>query len=130
VGDDGYPKPLWDKASGAIDHSVATYMRDHGYDLTAYMREHWPSIGSQLIGKLHFYAGDMDNFYLNMAVYRAQDFLSQTKDPYFAGTFDYGRPMKGHGIRPTTTGDMLRAMAAQIAKDAPAGTDTTAWKYR
>jgi hypothetical protein len=94
------------------------------------MREHWPTIGSQLIGKLHFYAGDMDNFYLNMAVYRAQDFLSQTKDPYFAGTFDYGRPMKGHGIRPTTTGDMLRAMAAQIAKDAPAGTDTTAWKYR
>ncbi len=130
VGDDGYPKPLWDKASGAIDHSVATYMRDHGYDLTAYMREHWPTIGSQLVGKLHFYAGDMDNFYLNMAVYRAQDFLSQTKDPYFGGTFDYGRPMKGHGIRPTTTGDMLRVMAAQIAKDAPAGSDTTAWKYR
>ncbi|HKV49688.1 MAG TPA: alpha/beta hydrolase-fold protein, partial [Gemmatimonadaceae bacterium] len=49
VGDDGYPKPLWDKATGAIDHSVATYMRDHGYDLTAYMREHWSTIGPQLV---------------------------------------------------------------------------------
>ena len=130
VGDDGYPKPLWNKVTGAIDHSVATYMRDHGYDLTAYMRQHWTAIGPQLVGKLHFYAGDMDNFYLNMAVYRAQDFLTQTKNPNFGGTFDYGRPMKGHGIRPTTTGDMLRVMAAQIAKDAPAGSDTTAWHYR
>jgi hypothetical protein len=129
VGADGYPKPLWNKATGAIDHSVATYMRDHGFDLTAYMREHWSTIGPQLVGKLHFYAGDMDNFYLNMAVYRAQDFLSQTKDPYFGGTFDYGRPMKGHGIRPTSTGDMLRTMAKQIARDAPAGSDTTAWMY-
>ena len=26
----------------------------------------WPRIGPQLVGKLHFYAGDMDNFYLDI----------------------------------------------------------------
>jgi hypothetical protein len=30
VGDDGYPKPLWDKRTGHIDHEVAMYMRDPG----------------------------------------------------------------------------------------------------
>ena len=34
VGEDGYPKPLWDKLTGKIDRNVANYMRDHGYDLT------------------------------------------------------------------------------------------------
>ncbi len=37
VGVDGYPKPLWDKATGKIDPAVATYMRDHGYDLRYYL---------------------------------------------------------------------------------------------
>jgi len=130
VGEDGYPKPLWDKATGAIDHSVAEYMRDHGFDLTAYMQTHWSAIGPQLVGKLHFYAGDMDNFYLNMAVYKAQAFLDSTTSPRAEATFEYGRPMKGHGIRPTTTGEMLRAMAAQIARNAPGGASTDAWHYR
>jgi hypothetical protein len=130
VGADGYPKPLWDKATGAIDKSVAEYMRDHGYDLGAYMRTNWPTLGPQLVGKLHFYAGDMDNFYLNMAVYQVEDFLKTSKNPHYEGTFAYGRPLKGHGIRPTSTGDMLRAMAAEIVKNAPAGSKTEEWNYR
>src|SRR5262249_28057999 len=115
VGSDGYPVPLWDKRTGVIDHVVARYMREHGYDLTAYLRENWSRIGAQLEGKIHFYVGDMDNFYLNMAVYRADTLLRAS------ATFDYGRPAKGHGFRPTTTGEMLRAMAQQIAKNAHTG---------
>jgi hypothetical protein len=72
----------------------------------------------------------MDNFYLNMAVYKAQAFLDTASNPRAEATFEYGRPMKGHGIRPTTTGVMLRAMAAQIVKNAPLGTKTDAWAYR
>jgi hypothetical protein len=130
VGADGYPKPLWDQRTGAIDHAVAAYMRDHGYDLTHYLRENWSRIGPHLVGKLHFYTGDMDNFYLNLAVYEIQKFLETTKNPYYAGSFEYGRPMKGHGFRPTTTGEMLRTMAKEIVKNAPAGTDASAWHYR
>jgi hypothetical protein len=129
VGADGYPVPLWNKSTGAIDHGVAAYMREHGYDLTAYLREHWPRIGPQLVGKLHVYVGDMDSFYLNTAVYDLQHFLESTTAPYYAGSFTFGRPVKGHGIRPTSTGDMLRAMARQITSNAPSGTNTDAWKY-
>jgi len=130
VGDDGYPKPLWNKSTGAIDHSVAAYMRDHGFDLGAYLQKNWTTLGPQLIGKLHFYAGDMDNFYLNLAVYKVQEFLETTKNPHYAGSFEYGRPLKGHGFRPTSTGDMLRVMAEHISKNAPAGANTAAWNYR
>ncbi|HEX5435855.1 MAG TPA: alpha/beta hydrolase-fold protein [Gemmatimonadaceae bacterium] len=130
VGDDGYPKPLWNKRTGTIDHSVATYMRQHGYDLRAYAQQHWTTIGPQLVGKLHVYVGDMDNFYLNMAVYRLQEFLESTLHPRAEASFSYGRPMKPHGIRPTSTGDMLRAMAAAMTRNAPAGANTDAWKYR
>jgi hypothetical protein len=129
VGDDGYPKPLWDHETGRIDHAVATYMRDHGYDLAAYLHDQWPRIGGQLAGKLHVYSGDMDNFYLNLAVYRLQEVLEALRSPAYGGSFTYGRPMKGHGIRPTSTGDMLRTMAAAIARNAPAGADTGAWHY-
>ncbi|HET9777099.1 MAG TPA: hypothetical protein VFP77_11065 [Gemmatimonadaceae bacterium] len=29
------------KRTGHIDHDVATYMRDHGYDLRYYLAQHW-----------------------------------------------------------------------------------------
>jgi hypothetical protein len=66
---------------------------------------------------------------LNLAVYRAQEFLESTKNPYYDGSFDYGHPMKGHGFRPTSTGEMLRTMARDIEKNAPNGTDSGAWNY-
>ncbi len=51
IGDDGYPKPLWDKKTGKIDHSVALYMRDHGYDLSYNLRTNWATLGPKLRGK-------------------------------------------------------------------------------
>ncbi|HEU5335148.1 MAG TPA: alpha/beta hydrolase-fold protein, partial [Terriglobales bacterium] len=93
VGEDGYPKPLWNKLSGEIDHGVADYMRDHGYDLRYYLEQNWPKIGPDLVGKIHIYVGDMDNYYLNLAVYKMEDFLKSTKDPYYGGPVVYGRPM-------------------------------------
>ena len=129
VGEDGYPKPLWDKLTGKIDRSVADYMRDHGYDLRYYLEQNWTKLGPQLEDKLHFYVGDMDNYYLNLAVYRMEDFLKQTKNPHIAGTFEYGRPMKGHGWSPKSVPDLLRDMADHVAKHAPEGENTTAWHY-
>ncbi len=111
VGADGYPQPLWDKRTGQIDRSVANYMRDHGYDLTDYLRRNWTKLGPQLKGKLHLYCGDMDSFYLNLAVYKLEDFLKTTDA---GATFQYGRPMKPHGWNPMTIPEMVRAMAAQM----------------
>jgi hypothetical protein len=129
VGPDGYPVPLWDKQTGHINHDVAVYMRDHGYDLTAYLQKNWATIGPKLVDKIHVDVGDMDNFYLNLAVMDLQQFLASTKDPHVPGVFHYGRPEKGHGWQHATTADMLREMAAAIASHAPAGADTTSWRH-
>ena len=129
IGDDGYPKPLWDKRTGKIDHSVADYMRDHGFDLSYDLRANWKTLGPKLRGKLHIYVGDMDNYYLNLAVYDAEEFLKSTTDPPYDGDIQYGRPEKGHGWQPATQEEMVRWMADHITKYAPAGADTKSWKY-
>jgi hypothetical protein len=127
VGADGYPKPLWDKLTGKIDHEVAAYMRDHGYDLRYYAESHWATLGPKLVGKLNFFSGEMDNYYLNLGVYRFEDFLKNTKGPHYEGRFEYGRPMKGHSWHLTDWAGMLREMAEYIRKNAPAGEDTSRW---
>jgi hypothetical protein len=132
VGEDGYPKPLWDKLTGKIDHSVADYMRDHGYDLTAYLKQNWSrgrGIGPELVGKIHIDVGDEDNYYLNLAVYDLQEFLKTTQDPHYEGSFEYGRPEKGHGWQSMTRENLIRTMAGHITKNAPRGEDTSVWKY-
>lgn len=129
VGADGYPVPLWDKLTGRIDHAVATSMRDNGYDLRAFAESRWPQIGAQLVGKLHFSAGDMDDYWLNLAVYRFQDFLKTTANPHYEGDFVYGRPMKGHAWHSDTWANFVRKVAAAIKAAAPAGENTAAWSY-
>jgi len=130
VGEDGYPKPLWDKLTGHIDRSVAEYMKAHGYDLRAYLAAHWDSIGSDLVDKIHVDVGDMDTYYLNVAVYDLQAFLDSTSAPAAHATFRYGRPEKPHGWQHTTTATMLREMADFMTRHAPAGADTRSWRYR
>lgn len=129
VGDDGYPKPIWDKMTGKIDHDVALYMRDHDYDLTYYLQKNWPKLGPHLVGKIHVYCGDMDSYYLNLAVYMLEDFLKDTRNPAYEGSFEYGRPMKPHGWHPMPYQDLIRMMADHITKHAPEGERTSSWNY-
>jgi hypothetical protein len=89
VGDDGYPKPIWDKLTGKIDHDVANYWREN-YDLRYIMERDWNKIGKDLEGKINIYCGDMDNYYLNNAVVLTEEFLENTQDPYYSGEVDYG----------------------------------------
>ncbi len=129
VGPDGYPKPLWDKHTGHIDQDVAAYMRDHGYDLRAYLAAHWATVGPKLVDKVHVDVGDMDNYYLNLAVYHLQAFFDSSTSPHVTADVRYGRPMKGHGWYHTTAGGMLREMAAAITRHAPPGEHPSAWQY-
>jgi hypothetical protein len=110
VGDDGYPKRLWDRRTGVIDKTVAAYWRDHGYDLTWYVKSNWPNIGRDLAGKLHVYVGDMDNHYLNLAVYLMEEESAKLAGPKADFTFEYGRPMKPHGWQPFSNADLVRMM--------------------
>jgi len=89
VGDDGYPKRIWDKYTGEIDPEVAEHWREN-YDLRYILERDWDKIGNKLKGKIRVYCGDMDNYYLNNAVYLMEEFLESTKNPYYDGEVDYG----------------------------------------
>lgn len=138
VGEDGYPKPIWDKMTGVIDHSVADYWKEH-YDLRYILERDWKTLGPKLKGKIRIYVGTMDYFYLNNAVYLMEDFLKTTKDPYYDGHIEYGDRF-GH----CWSGDHLHTcfhaaftyiqrfapeMKEHILKTAPPGADTTSWQY-
>jgi hypothetical protein len=129
VGADGYPKPLWDKITGKIDREVATYMRDQGYDLREYAQRNWSTLGGKIDGKLHFFAGDMDDFYLNLAVYDFQDFLKGMTNPHVEAEFTYGRPKRGHSWHAFPWSEMVRRMAAHVKQHAPPGADNGSWSY-
>ncbi len=138
AGADGYPKPIWDKVTGKIDRSVAEYWREN-YDLGYIIKRDWPKLGKKLQGKIHIYCGDMDNYYLNNAVYLVEDILKATKDPHYDGEVDYGDRAEhcwnGDHERPNAISRLryhqmhAPKILRRIRKSAPAGADTTSWRY-
>jgi hypothetical protein len=139
VGADGYPKPIWDRATGKIDKEVAAFWREN-YDLSHIMKRDWDKgLGKKLEGKVNIYVGDMDNYYLNNAVYLTEAFLKSTTNPPFGGEVDYGDRAEH-----CWNGDQTRSNAysrlryhqmfapkivERILKTAPAGADVTSWRY-
>jgi hypothetical protein len=126
VGENGYFQPVFDPATGAIDHGVAAYWRDHT-DLNAYLQKHWSEIGGKLAGKIHIWTGDMDTYYLNDAVHRMDEFLSKAVPPY-GGTIEYG-PRKPHcWAGPLDHAERLKVMADYAAARAPRDRDRPWWR--
>jgi len=138
VGEDGYPKPIWDKITGEIDPAVAQYWKEH-YDPSYILQRDWKTLGPKLQGKIHIYCGDMDNFYLNNAVYLMEAFLESTKDPYYAGEVKYGDRAEhcwnGDPTRPNAISRLryhqmyIPKAVERILKTAPLGADLTSWRY-
>jgi hypothetical protein len=139
VGADGYPQRIWDKQTGAIDKKVAAYWREN-YDLSHILRRDWDKgLGRKLEGKLHIYVGDMDNYYLNNAVYLTEAFLEQTTNPYYGGEVDYGDRAEhcwnGDHTQPNAISRLryhqmfAPKIVRRILKTAPAGADVKSWRY-
>ena len=138
MGADGYPSRAWDKATGVINKDVIEHWRDN-YDLMHILRRDWATLGPKLTGKLHIYAGDMDNYYLNNAVYLAEEFLEATTDPYYAGVVDYGDRAEhcwngdhenSNAISRLRYNSMyVPRILERIEESAPAGADLTSWRY-
>ncbi len=138
VAKDGYPKPIWDKATGEIDHKVAEYWREH-YDLGHILRRDWKKLGPKLEGKLHIYVGEADNYYLNNAVYRVEDFLKSTRNPAYGGEVDYEPRAEhcwnGDHTRPNAISRLryhqfyIPKIVERISKSAPPGADLKSWRY-
>jgi hypothetical protein len=139
VGPDGYPKPIWHKRTGVIDRTVAEHWREH-YDLSHILRRDWEKgLGAKLEGKINLYVGDMDNYYLNNAVYLVEDFLKTTKSPPYGGEVAYGDraehcwngdPTRANAYSRLRYHQMfIPRIVERIRKTAPPGADLTSWKY-
>jgi hypothetical protein len=138
VGADGYPKRIFDKQTGVIDSTVAAWWKEH-YDLSWIMKRDWPKIGQQLTGKVHIYCGDMDNYYLNNAVYFTEEMLKALQDPAYNGEVDYGDRAEhcwnGDHTRPNYISRLryhqmfITRWAEEVKKRAPADADVTSWRY-
>jgi hypothetical protein len=110
------------------------------FDLMHIVRRDWEKgLGQKLRGKLHIYVGDMDNYYLNNAVYLAEDFFKQTTNPPYEGEVDYGDRAEHCWNGDHTRGNaysrlryhqmFIPKIVERIQKSAPAGADLTSWKY-
>lgn len=138
-GEDGYPVRLWDKMSGKINHDVAQYWLEN-YDLRHILERDWDKLGEKLKGKIHIYCGDMDNYYLNNAVYLMEDFLESTTDPYYDGEVDYGDRAEhcwnGDHENPNAISRLrynsmyVPKIMKRILESAPADADLTSWRYK
>lgn len=138
VDTDGYPKRIWDKESGKINREVADYWKEN-YDLAYILKRDWEKIGPQLEGKINIYCGDMDNYYLNNAVYLMEEMLENTSAPYYNGEIDYGDRAEhcwnGYPNEPNHISRLryhrffIPKWTTYITKNPPAGADVTSWRY-
>jgi hypothetical protein len=137
VGDAGYPKPIWDKRTGVVDRAVADYWKEH-YDLGHILQRDWATLGPKVRGKITINVGMADNFFLNDAVYRVDDFL-RTATPPADAVIDYG-PRDEHCwsgdhttfnavARLTYLERFIPKLADHWRKTAPRGADVTSWRY-
>lgn len=137
-GEDGYPKRIFDKMTGEIDPEVAAYWKEN-YDLRHILERDWATLGPKLQGKIHIYCGDMDNYYLNNAVYQMEEFLKKTQTPFYKGEVDYGDRAEhcwnGDHENPNYISRLryntmyLPKILKRISESAPAGADLKSWRY-
>jgi len=137
VGPDGYPKPIFDKRTGVIDHSVADYWRDH-FDLIHIIERDWATLAPKLQGKIHIYVGTGDNYFLTDSVYFAQEKLEALSPPY-GGSVSYGDraehcwngdPKLANAYsRLHYDTQYLPLILERIKATAPKGADLKSWRY-
>jgi hypothetical protein len=122
-----------------IDKKVAAHWREN-YDLGHILRRDWEKgLGRKLEGKIHLYVGDMDNYYLNNAVYLVEDFLNKTKNPPYGGEVLYGDraehcwngdPTQPNAISRLRYHQMYAPkIVERLLKTAPPGGDVKSWRY-
>lgn len=138
VDEDGYPKRIWDRLTGEIDKEVAVYWKEN-YDLAYILKRDWAKHGKDWENKIHLYCGDMDNYYLNNAVYLAEEILSETTEPFYNGEVDYGDRAEhcwngdhengNHISRLRYHRMFIQKYVERVQNVAPEGADLSSWRY-
>jgi hypothetical protein len=111
-GADGFPVPVWDWETGAIDKGVVEEWKH--YDLLLRLVDQWEEIGPKLSGgKIHIWVGDSDDYFLNAAVRRLKDATERLENPKFDGTILI-EARRGHEAGGWSGSEMLDAMADRM----------------
>ncbi len=111
-GSDGWPVPVWDGATGAINPSVVEHWKK--YDLKLLLENNWSELGPKLAGgKVNIWVGDSDDYFLNAAVRQLKDSTVQFKNPKFDGTIMI-EARKGHEGGGWTQSEIMDAMAERM----------------
>jgi hypothetical protein len=97
----------------------------------------WQTLGPKLAGKLFVFVGDMDNYYLNDAVYRLEELLKKA-DPPARAEVAYGDRFEhcwnGVAELPNAISRLryheiyLDRIAARLIATAPAGSGAESWR--
>ncbi len=134
---EGYPRRIWDRETGKIDPVTAAYWKEN-YDLSHILQRDWAKLQPKLKGKIRLYVGDMDNYYLNNAVYEVEKFLKQANPPAEA-IVDYGdrdeHCWNGDHTRSNAYSRLRYAQMSmpwfveRMLQSAPAGADLRSWRY-
>lgn len=90
---EGNPIPVWDQETGQINPAAVAAWRP--WDLDFYVRESWSDIGPELSGKLQFWMGDMDNYYLTNGLRFLEETLNLMEAPAAGAQFNW-LPYHGH----------------------------------
>ena len=85
------------------------------------------------------FMNDMDNYYLNNAVYLMEEFLESTQEPYYNGEVDYGDRAEhcwnGDQENPNYISRLrynsmyVPKIVKRIEESAPEGADLSSWRY-
>lgn len=137
VGPDGYPRRIFDKETGAIDAEVAAHWREN-YDVGHILTRDWDRLAPKLRGKMWINTGDMDTFFLELAVRRIEQRLKKLSPPAdlpISYGYGHGHCWSGEAgrmnfeSRLTYHARFIPQLVGHFIKTAPAGADTTSWRY-
>jgi len=109
-GASGLPVPLWDSASGRIDHSVTQHWEK--YDLRLVIERNWDDLSTKLRSKLNIWVGEMDDYYLNTAVHLLDEMLQTRSSIDARVTYGEGR---GHCWVGLSQGEIIREIGERVS---------------
>jgi hypothetical protein len=111
-GSDGLAVPLFDGQTGKIDRQVLEHWKQ--YDLRLVLERNWRQRGPYLRGKIHVWAGEADEYFLNNAVHLLDAFLKEAR-PAYGGWIRYGMG-GGHGWRDVGERELMVEMMAALSR--------------
>ena len=114
----GLPRPLFDRATGAVDLQTAKAWEP--YDINLKLRREWDTLAPRLKGKLHVFGGSEDNFFLDGAVEKLSATLKELDPHNSVGSEITIVKGMGHSIHDPAQRELFKAAAATSPVREPA----------